>query len=174
MTARLDEEARRLLRECDLYCTEARIAILRVLMQAPRPLRQSQIARRLGDKASNKVTIYRTLESLVDVGLVHRAFMQKRAWHFELAHHCSETQCHPHFTCLSCGQTHCLTGISIPMAKSPYKGFVISRQQVRLEGICPSCQDAADEKTLEACPCFHAHASHAPACQERSQRSLVP
>ena len=87
----------------------------------------------------NKVTIYRTLESLVKVGLVHRAFMQERAWHFELANHCSETQCHPHFTCSSCGTTHCLTGFSVPMARSPYKGFVIHHQQVRLEGLCPAC-----------------------------------
>jgi Fe2+ or Zn2+ uptake regulation protein len=137
--ADLDEEVRRMLKGAELYCTEARIAILKVLVQAPSPLKQNQIAARLASKALNKVTIYRTLQSLVEAGVVHRAFMQKRAWHFELAHHCSESQCHPHFTCLDCGNTHCLTGISLPMAKSPYKGFVISRQQVRLEGLCPSC-----------------------------------
>jgi hypothetical protein len=27
----------------------------------------------------------------------------------------------------------------LPMAKSPHKGFVIRRQQVRLEGLCPTC-----------------------------------
>ena len=134
-----DDKARRMLKAAQLYCTEARIAILNVLMQAPSPLRQNQVAARLETKTLNKVTIYRTLETLVEVGLVHRAFMHKRAWHFELAHQCSETQCHPHFTCLNCGQTHCLTGISVPMAESPYQGFVISRQQVRLEGLCPVC-----------------------------------
>ncbi|MHC4464097.1 MAG: hypothetical protein ACYS30_22105, partial [Planctomycetota bacterium] len=66
-------------------------------------------------------------------------FMAKRAQHFELAHKCSENQCHPHFTCTSCGSTHCLTEMSPPMAKSPHKGFVIHRQQVRLEGLCPAC-----------------------------------
>jgi len=140
--AELDDQARQMLKAAGLYCTEARIAILKVLMKSPRPMRQNQIAEQLADRNLNKVTIYRTLESLVDVGLVHRAFMHQRAWHFELAHHCSETQCHPHFTCLSCGQTHCLTGISMPMAASPYKGFVISRQQVRLEGVCPACHEA--------------------------------
>ena len=134
-----DDKARRMLKAAQLYCTEARIAILNVLMQAPSPLRQNQVAARLETKTLNKVTIYRTLETLVEVGLVHRAFMHKRAWHFELAHQCSETQCHPHFTCLNCGQTHCLTGVSVPMAESPYQGFVISRQQVRLEGMCPVC-----------------------------------
>ena len=160
MKADLDEKARQMLRDCNLYCTEARVAILGVLMETPRPLRQNQIAKRLTDRAMNKVTIYRTLESLVEVGLVHRAFMQKRAWHFELAHHCSETQCHPHFTCLTCGQTHCLTGISIPMAKSPYKGFIIRRQQVRLEGFCPTCRESAAEHDDMKCHGPHVHAQH--------------
>jgi Fur family ferric uptake transcriptional regulator len=139
MKANLDERAHQMLRNAGLYCTEARTAVLKALFRASAPLRQDDIGRRLAGKRFNKVTIYRTLESLVKAGLVHRAFMQERAWHFELADHCSETQCHPHFTCESCGVTHCLTGITMPMADSPYRGFVIHRQQVRLEGLCPAC-----------------------------------
>ena len=141
MNADLNDKARWMLKTAELYCTEARIAILTTLFEARCPLRQNQIAGRLEQKAFNKVTIYRTLESLVEVGLVHRAFMHERAWHFELADHCTETQCHPHFTCLNCGQTHCLMGISVPMAESPYKGFVIRHQQVRFEGLCPACAE---------------------------------
>jgi Fur family ferric uptake transcriptional regulator len=158
MSADLDEKAREMLKDADLYCTEARIAILKVLLETPRPLRQNQISKRLVNKTLNKVTVYRTLESLAEVGLVHRAFMQKRAWHFELAHHCTSTQCHPHFTCLNCGEVHCLTGIPIPMTKSPYKGFVIYRQQVRLEGLCPACQASKVEHHEEPCCSDHVHA----------------
>jgi Fe2+ or Zn2+ uptake regulation protein len=68
---------------------------------------------------------------------VHKAFLQNRTWHFELAENC--TQCHPHFTCTNCGDTHCLTEITLPMAKSPHRGFVIDRQRVQLEGVCPEC-----------------------------------
>ena len=139
MNASLDDKCRRMLKQASLYCTEARVAILKVLSQAARPLRQDQIAEQLTDKTRNKVTIYRTLESLIHAGLVHRAFMQQRAWHFEMAHHCTANQCHPHFTCLSCGQTHCLKEFSMPMAPKCYKGFMIQHQQVRLEGLCPAC-----------------------------------
>ena len=135
----LDLQSCTMLKAAKLYCTKVRVAILKVLMKAARPLSQDQIARRLGKKHFDKVTIYRTLESLLKVGLVHKAFIAKRAWHFELAHKCTESQCHPHFTCTSCGSTHCLTEMSLPMAKSPHKGFVIHRQQVRLEGLCPAC-----------------------------------
>ncbi len=139
MIDHLDDKARQTLKQAKLYRTEARIAILQVLMEAARPLRQDQIAGQLTKRALNKVTVYRTLQSLVEVGLVHRAFTYKRAWHFELANHCTEKQCHPHFTCTNCGITHCLTDISLPMATIPRKGFIISRQQVRLEGLCPAC-----------------------------------
>jgi Fe2+ or Zn2+ uptake regulation protein len=139
MTGQPDDKARHMLKEARLYCTEARVAILRVLMEAASPLRQDQIGNRLESRTLNKVTVYRTLDSLVEAGLVHRAFMQNRAWHFELADHCSEKQCHPHFTCTSCGVTRCMTDISLPMARIPQEGFIINRQQVRLEGLCPAC-----------------------------------
>lgn len=135
----LEIKAREILKSVKLYCTRGRIDILTVLLEAGKPLSQDQIAHRSEKKHFDKVTIYRTLESLLAVGLVHKAFIDKRAWHFELSHNCTENQCHPHFTCTSCGDTHCLMEISLPMAKSPHKGFVIHRQQVRLEGLCPAC-----------------------------------
>ena len=139
MKSNLDLKAREILRIADLYCTKSRLAILKILMKADKPLNQEQIARRSGKQQFDRVTIYRTLESLLKVGLVHKVFVAERAWHFELAHNCTEHQCHPHFTCTGCGKTHCLTGMSLPMAKSPHKGFIIQRQQVRLEGLCPAC-----------------------------------
>jgi Fur family ferric uptake transcriptional regulator len=139
MTLAARDKVKQKLKNAKLYCTEARVAILQVLLQAGRPLRQDQVAGQLTLLALNKVTVYRTLESLVEVGLVHRAFTYKRAWYFELADHCTEHQCHPHFTCTRCGVTHCLTDVSLPMARISQKGFVISRQQVRLEGLCPAC-----------------------------------
>jgi Fur family ferric uptake transcriptional regulator len=135
----LEIKAREMLKAAKLYCTTGRVAILMVLMNAGKPLSQDQIARRSGKSHFDKVTIYRTLESLLDVGLVHRVFVDKRARHFELSHNCTESQCHPHFTCTNCGNTTCLKGVTLPMAKSPHKGFIIRRQQVRLEGLCPDC-----------------------------------
>ncbi|MBN1803938.1 MAG: transcriptional repressor [Sedimentisphaerales bacterium] len=139
MKVNSDSEIRKMLKAVKLYRTKVRITILKLLMKADKPLSQGQIANQLGKKNFDKVTIYRTLESLFKVGLVHRAFIEKRAWHYELAHNCTRSQCHPHFTCINCGNTHCLMGISLPMAKSPYKGFIIQRQQIRFEGLCPAC-----------------------------------
>jgi len=134
-----NSQVRKILKAAKLYHTEHRMAILKLLLKAKKPLSQEQIAQRLTKKHFNKVTIYRTLESFCEAGLVHRAFTQKRAWHFESARDCSESQCHPHFTCTSCGHTHCLTEMTPPLIKSPHKGFIIRHQEVRLEGLCPEC-----------------------------------
>ena len=139
MQSKLDLRARKMLKSVKLYCTECRVVILKVLLKANKPVTQQQVARRLGKKRGNKVTIYRTLESFCRAGLVHRAFLQTRTWYFELADNCTESQCHPHFTCTKCGDTQCLTEMSLPMAKSTRKGFVIQHQRVQLEGLCPKC-----------------------------------
>ncbi len=139
MSDHAHSETERLLREARLYSTACRRATLSVLLGSDRPLSQAQIADRLRDRGFNKVSIYRTLASLVEVGLVHKAFLHKRTWHFEAAHRCSQTQCHPHFTCTRCGATFCMTEVRMPMAQGQPRGFVILRQQVRLEGYCPGC-----------------------------------
>ena len=85
------------------------------------------------------MTIYRTLESLVDAGLVHRAFMQEGPgtsnWPITVPTD-NATRTSPARTA---GRTHCLNDFSMPMAPRFYKGFVIQHQQVRLEGLCPAC-----------------------------------
>ncbi len=128
-----------LLRSAHLRRTGPRMAILNVLLHTHKPLSQDEIATKLTPAIPNKVTIYRTLESFCKAGLVHKAFMQKRAWHFELADKCTENQCHPHFTCKKCGVISCLVGLSVSMIKGLKKGFVIHRQRVQLEGLCPRC-----------------------------------
>lgn len=128
-----------LLHSANLRLTEPRLAILTVLLEASSPLTQEQIADRIGTAAPNKTTIYRTLMNLVDKGLVHKAFLEERTWHFELAHHCGRVQCHPHFTCTQCQQTRCMTGVSAPLVELP-QGYVMERQSIRIEGICSTCR----------------------------------
>jgi Fur family ferric uptake transcriptional regulator len=128
-----------LLGSVKLRRTGPRRTILEVLLSAKRPQTVDEIMTAMSKGCANKVTVYRTLESMVRTGLVHRAFVHKRTEYFELADRCTDAQCHPHFTCTSCGDMHCLTEISLPMARSPYKGFIIGRQRVQLEGLCPKC-----------------------------------
>ena len=123
----------------NLRRTNARVTILGVLAGSHRPQTAEQIASRLGSECPDKVTIYRTLESFVKAGFVHKAYLEAREWHFELADRCDKEQCHPHFVCNGCGQTRCMPEGSSQPVKVKWKGFVVHRQQVKLEGLCSSC-----------------------------------
>lgn len=139
MNSKNDKKCEKVLSDAGLRRTKPRMAILTILFRAVKPLTQQQIAEQITKDAPDKVTIYRTLETLVESNIVHKAYLQNRAWHFELAHNCTRKQCHPHFTCDECGGTFCLTQLDIPMARSPHKGFLFTHQQVRLQGLCPAC-----------------------------------
>jgi Fur family ferric uptake transcriptional regulator len=128
-----------MLNKAGLKKTQQRIDILKVLVKAKRPLTAEQIGSRLRKAAANKVTIYRCLESFVEAGLVHRAYLKERTQHYELGDQCTELQCHPHFSCVKCGLTRCMPGSTVGMVKGLEQGFVVHRQQVRLEGLCPHC-----------------------------------
>jgi Fur family ferric uptake transcriptional regulator len=139
VNAQTKNKAWELLKDAGMRRTQCRVSILSALLKAGKPLTREEIADALSQKAPNKVTIYRTLQSLLSANLIHKAFVQDRTWHFEPAHNCTADQCHPHFTCTSCNRTHCLTKMSLPMAKSPHNGFIIQHQKVQLEGLCPKC-----------------------------------
>ena len=138
MNKKIAEKCDEILTKALLRRTKPRLDVLSKLLKSKKPLTQEQIAAKLG-KGPDKVTIYRTLETFLELGIIHKAYLQQRTWHFELADKCTEKQCHPHFTCTNCGEMRCMPEIVMPMAKSPHKGYRITHQQVRLEGLCPKC-----------------------------------
>lgn len=145
----MNKRAIDLLQSAHLRQTGPRLAILNVLLSAKVPLTREQITQQIGTDAPNKTTIYRTLTQLVEKNLVHQAYLEDRTWHFELAHQCGKQQCHPHFTCLQCRKTQCLTGIHAPLVELP-KGYAIQRQQIHIDGVCQNC--GAINKTKEIRP----------------------
>ncbi len=140
MKSDLRLKAQTLLNSAGLRLTRPRAVVLGVLLEAGKPVTHEQITAKLAEAAPDKVTIYRVLESFIEAGFVHKAFLTERAQHFELANRCTSSQCHPHFTCTSCDQTHCLTDTDMPMSKPP-AGFTIHHQRVQLEGLCPNCSE---------------------------------
>ncbi|MGA2071460.1 MAG: transcriptional repressor [Sedimentisphaerales bacterium] len=139
MKSQLKERIDNLLDSANLKRTGPRKAIIEVLLQIKRPQTAEEILAAAGKTRINKVTIYRTLDSMIEAGLVHRAFISEEKCHYELADKCTEHQCHPHFVCTGCGKTSCMHETSVSMATNPPAGFIIQRQQVRLEGLCPEC-----------------------------------
>jgi Fur family ferric uptake transcriptional regulator len=139
MKSQLKEKIDNLLDSAKLKKTLPRRMVLEVLLNAVKPQTADEIVSAIGKAGPNRVTVYRTLENLVAVGLVHKAFVGERSQHYELADKCSEHQCHPHFVCTGCGRTSCMHDMSVSMATNTPVGFIIQRQQIRLEGLCPKC-----------------------------------
>jgi Fur family ferric uptake transcriptional regulator len=134
----IEKEATALLSHKSLRKTEPRLLILSALLNAAEPLSQKQIARQIRGHGVNKTTIYRTLSSLVTADVVHEAVIRNRIQYYETASHCKTHSCHPHFICRHCQKTICLTQVHIPSVSLP-KGFSRQRQQIRIEGLCSSC-----------------------------------
>lgn len=134
-----ESEISDLLRQHGFRATRGRVDLMTVLYAAHRPLAHNEILGRLRGTAFNRVSLYRALEAMVEAGLVHRVYLEDRAWAFESADHCKEHQCHPHFTCRACGSVDCITEAAVPLAKGLPEGYVIERQKVHIRGLCPAC-----------------------------------
>ena len=135
----LTKEAKEMLKAQNLNHTKSQILIIQELLKAKKPLSKEDLSEKLGQNCPDKATIYRIMERLCAKDMVHKVYIGSRAWKYELSHNCMEKQCHPHFTCAHCGNTFCLTGLFFPLIKGLKKGFVVHRQQVRIEGLCSSC-----------------------------------
>jgi Fe2+ or Zn2+ uptake regulation protein len=127
------------LKQAGLKVTPARLAILRVFSKACQPLSAEEIHRRTSGRRINLVTVYRTLASLEQSGLLRRVDLHTGPVHYELAaHH------HHHIVCTGCGEIEgfdfCDIGsLSRKALAHSAKFKLISQHSLELFGLCQSC-----------------------------------
>lgn len=90
----------------------------------------------------DKVTVYRTLKTFEELGIIHPILDGSTHIKYAL---CQTSKCtsehetaHIHFKCDSCEKTFCLNTIKIPNIELP-KGFVSAKQFLSFQGKCQSC-----------------------------------
>ena len=91
----------------------------------------------------NKVTVYRSLDSFEEKGLIHQVPDSNNFKRYSL---CREDECstsshnhnHGHFICYSCNQTYCIEDVKSPDITG-LKGFYIKEFKLTLEGYCKDC-----------------------------------
>src|SRR5690606_5766963 len=103
------------IRGAGLRATASRIAVLRELRRAKRPISHGDVVETLQAESWDRATLYRNLIDLAQVGLAHKVELGDRVWRFdgsrgEQAH---DATLHPHFVCTSCGSVACLPQVSI-------------------------------------------------------------
>jgi len=136
-----DTAAMKILDGVGLKKTPGRIAMLNIFLEAKNPMTQQEIMKKMSRVKLNYVSIYRTLETFVEAGIIHKVESGDRVWRFALGNEKKEGHGHPHFTCRSCGITECIDEVKVP-DKIPLKiGYIIEKQELFLKGLCPKCSN---------------------------------
>jgi len=138
-----EQAAAEILKKAGLKQTAGRIALLKVLLKADKPLSHRQICEALGDLYYDPVSVYRSLESFIEAGFVHKVEDDNRSWLYALCTCKEESHCHPHFFCRNCGNCECLRSYSIPRIENLNNDYIVEEQRYYIKGICSSCKIAS-------------------------------
>lgn len=119
--------------------TRTRIAVLEILQRSPRSLNHDDIAATLADNGMphDRVTLYRTLDWLVDQRLAHRVIGSDRARRFKAGGESSSQ--HAHFHCDRCGHVLCLESIKPDERFDLPAGYRPERAELVFHGTCAEC-----------------------------------
>jgi Fur family ferric uptake transcriptional regulator len=92
---------------------------------------------------SDRVTIYRTLKTFEEKGIIHSIVNGTAEVKYALCHDCqvaNHSDLHPHFYCLKCEELSCLESVFIPMVELP-RGYSFEKMEMTIQGICQKCQE---------------------------------
>lgn len=131
-----------ILKRNNLSVTESRKKILHLFYGFPGALAHNDIEKRAGEKF-DRVTIYRTLQTFVEKGIIHAIPTSDNAVRYALCkEECSEGHHydnHVHFVCTNCGKTFCIDEVIVPEVILP-KGYSVTQVEMQVNGICKECK----------------------------------
>lgn len=140
------DKAQQLLSAYGLRKTGCRQEVLHQFLLNGFALSHADLERLLHNRY-DRVTIYRTLYSFEEKGLIHSINDVSGSVKFAL---CREESCaqhkhtdnHIHFNCTACGQTFCLNEVHIPHLALPGE-YQVQRLQLSAQGICRNCSQSS-------------------------------
>ena len=134
-------ESEKILDQKGLRITAMRLLVLEqlLLQQTPSGLNALQTALPRADR----VTIYRTLKTFSENGIVHPIENGTAEVKYALCKaFCTASKHldkHPHFHCQKCQRIICLETLQVPELAYP-KGYQAQEVSVTVKGICANCQ----------------------------------
>jgi Fur family ferric uptake transcriptional regulator len=131
-----------ILKKNQLSVTEGRKKILELFINSNGALAHADIE--INTFGSfDRVTVYRTLQTFVDKGIIHNIPTTDNSILYALCkdnckagHHHDN---HVHFICEVCDKTICMDHVGIPVINLP-KGFTQKQTNVIISGICDACR----------------------------------
>jgi Fur family ferric uptake transcriptional regulator len=123
----------------NLRLTKCRVRVMECLNQAEKPKDVAEILAGVNRKEPNfdQATVYRTLDTLVEVNLVKQVDFREGKYRYEIEH-----EHHHHLVCTKCGRVQPIheACLSIDERKilSKYK-FRVSDHHLEFFGLCDKC-----------------------------------
>lgn len=131
-----------ILKDFRLRSTISRSAILDLFIHNDHALSYSDIEKEVA-VAFDRVTVYRTLKTFLDKGVVHKVLDDGGSLKYALCNDpCSTAEHHHdhvHFKCIKCGQTNCMEKVEVPSIKLP-DGYQAREVNLLIQGLCNKCQ----------------------------------
>lgn len=136
-----NEQIEDLLRRNALKVTGNRVELLLAMRAHESAMPFSVIQDRMKDM--DRVTLYRTIKSLSERGIIHMAFQENDEKYYALCggscNHDEHHHDHVHFKCKTCGTVTCEQPISTIKLTIP--NHDIHSVTINVEGICTTCLD---------------------------------
>ncbi len=131
-----------ILKQYGLSVTDSRKKILELFLDADGALAHADIEKNAA-KNFDRVTVYRTLQTFVEKGIVHQIPTTDNSILYALCkQNCQEGHHHDdhvHFICSNCDKTICLDDVTIPQVKLPVN-FTKQQAAMVVTGICEDCK----------------------------------
>lgn len=130
-----------LLRNRELKATSPRLNLLTEMQNYKSAMPYSAIQKAM--KSIDRVTLYRTLESLKKKGIIHTAFQGNNEIYYAIC----DTKCdktnhnhdHVHFKCVTCDSVTCEEPISNVKLSIP--DIDIHNISINVKGVCKMCKE---------------------------------
>lgn len=137
------KQAEIILKESTLSVTSSRKKILDIFLSSKSALAHQDIETKCSDQY-DRVTIYRTLQTFLEKGIIHNIPTTDNSIKYAL---CSDScittghhhDNHVHFRCVKCEKTLCLDEVSTPAVHLP-AGYKINEINMVVTGVCTSCR----------------------------------
>ena len=131
-----------ILKQSGLSITESRKKILDLFLETDGALAHADIEKNTAS-AFDRVTVYRTLQTFVEKGIIHQIPTTDNSILYALCkHNCEQGHHHDdhvHFICSNCDKTICLDEVTVPEVKLP-KNFTKQQSAMVVTGICEDCK----------------------------------
>jgi len=133
-----NNEIKSILKSHKLSVTSVRVEVLEFFIREARTLSFRDLENEFKD--SDRVTLYRTLNSFTERGVLHKIPDDSGFATYGLCHDTCDPEDHKHdhmhFKCNECGTIECLE-LNIPEVKVP--GYQVTEANLILKGTCNNC-----------------------------------